>query len=88
MAATVLNLSSANNSIIRSGILAVFTALCSGCATIVTPVPPADYQSLNGARTLRVTPTQGRYHEADKVSVRDSTVTIVRPQYPEYETRR
>jgi len=50
-------------------------------------IPPAEYQTLNGSRTVRVTPKNGDWRDSAAISVHDSTLTIAKPRYPEYDTR-
>jgi hypothetical protein len=68
--------------------LAVAAILFSSCATVLTPIPPAEYQNLSGTHTVRVTPKEGDWHDANRMAVKDSTLTILRPQFPEYDKRK
>ena len=68
--------------------LPALAVVFSGCATVATPIPPSEYESLNHRRTVRVTPREGDWYETSEMSITDSTLTIVRPHYAEWDQRR
>lgn len=66
---------------------ALVIVLFSGCATILTPIPPSEYGGLSGAHTLRVTTTNGERRETSQLDIEDSTLTIIKPRAAMHDPR-
>lgn len=62
-------------------------ALLSGCATVTTTVPPADYKKLPWPHTYRITTTDGEIRETSYAETHDSALVVVRPAAPLHDPR-
>lgn len=68
-------------------LLAVVAPAISGCATVLTPIPPSQYPDLGGNHTYRVTTKDGTYRDTSVIEVEDSALVIVKPRAAMHDPR-